>query len=82
MLICWCSGIFDHVCEYLFVGLLIHCFGFIARLYVFGMMHLWLLGMQFQVLFVGGRDRVVKLILHCSYIMSFGLDSCMLGFRL
>ena len=81
MLICWCSGIFDHVCEYLFVGLLIHCFGFIARLYVFGMMHLWLLGMQFLVLFVGGRDRVVKLI--CTVrIFSFGLDSCMLGFGL
>ena len=67
VLICWCSGIFDHVCEYLFVGLLIHCFGFIAILYVFGMMHLWLIGMQIQVWFVGGRDRVVKRILHCSH---------------
>ena len=38
MLICWCSKIFDHVCEYLFVGVFIHCFGLIVTLYVLGVM--------------------------------------------
>ena len=39
-------------------------------------------GLQFQVLFVGGRDCVVKLFFALSVCFSFGLDSCMFGFGL
>ena len=41
-----------------------------------------LLGLQFQVLFVGGRDCVVKLLFALLVCFSFGLDSCMFGFGL
>ena len=36
------SGISDHVCEYVFVDVFLHHFNVIVRLYVFGVMYLWL----------------------------------------